>query len=169
MKHISYLLICLGLTWACSSPQKETKTEASEEPKTTTLIGNEMLKKAEISIGKAQKTHIRETVQANGMIDVPPQNLASVSTPMAGYVTYTNILPGSKVKKGQVLAVLEHQGFVELQQQYIQSLSRLSLTEKEFDRQKELSAENVSSAKKLQQAESDYKTEKATANALAEK
>jgi membrane fusion protein, heavy metal efflux system len=67
---------------------------------------------------------------------------------------YTNILPGSKVKKGQVLAVLEHQGFVELQQQYIQSLSRLSLTEKEFDRQKELSAENVSSAKKLQQAES---------------
>jgi cobalt-zinc-cadmium efflux system membrane fusion protein len=88
---------------------------------------------------------------------------------MAGYITYTSILPGSYVAKGQVLAVLEHQGYIELQQQYIQSVSRLLVAEKEYERQKELSAENVSPAKKVQQAESDFKSERALTHALSEK
>lgn len=154
---------------ACNEKKVAEKSPDQQGIKTSINLSNELLQNAELTYGKAQKRHLRETVSANGTIDVPPQNLASISTPMAGYVTYTNILPGSYVKKGQVLAVLEHQGYVELQQQYLQSLSKLSLTEKEFDRQKELSAENVSPAKRVQQAESDFKSECALSNSLAEK
>ena len=169
MKHLLIFIATIWLISACNEKKKAEKAPEQVGIKTSITLSNELVKNTEMTYGKAEKKHVRETVSANGTIDVPPQNLASVSTPMAGYVTFTNILPGSYVKKGQVLAVLEHQSYVELQQQYLQSLSKLSLTEKEFDRQTELSAENVSPAKRLQQAESDFKSERARSNSLAEK
>jgi len=140
-----------------------------KETITSITLSNALLKRAEVTYGKAEIRPLKETVSANGMIDVPSQNLASVSTPMAGYVTYSAILPGSYVNKGQVLAILEHQGYIELQQQFVQSISKLTLVEKEFARQQELGAENVNSVRDVQQAESDFKIEKALSNSLAEK
>jgi cobalt-zinc-cadmium efflux system membrane fusion protein len=169
MKNISIYITAVLLSASCSTKKSNETIDTNTEAKTTITLSKELLKRAEVTIGKTEDKNLEEKVAANGIIDVPPQNLASISTPMAGYITYTSILPGSYVAKGQVLAVLEHQGYIELQQQYIQSVSRLLVAEKEYERQKELSAENVSPAKKVQQAESDFKSERALTHALSEK
>jgi hypothetical protein len=40
--------------------------------------------------GKSSKTDFI-TLKLNGKIDVPPQNLVSISVPMGGYLKYTKL------------------------------------------------------------------------------
>jgi len=42
----------------------------------------------------------------------------SVSIPLGGYLKSTKLLPGMKVSKGDVIAVVENPQFVQLQQDY---------------------------------------------------
>ena len=49
---------------------------------------------------------VSSTLKLNGKIDVPPQNLVSISVPMGGYLKYTKLLEGMYVTKGQVLCVV---------------------------------------------------------------
>jgi cobalt-zinc-cadmium efflux system membrane fusion protein len=71
-------------------------------------------------------------------------------------VKSTELLQGMKIKKGQVLAVLENPEYITLQQEYLDAKSKLAYQELEFARQKELSNENVSSKKTFQQTTAEY-------------
>ena len=42
-----------------------------------------------------------------GKLDLPPQNMASVSAPLGGYVKSTELLEGMRVRKGQQIASIE--------------------------------------------------------------
>src|SRR5680860_1551654 len=91
-------------------------------------------------------------ISVNGMIDVPPQGNISINIPYGGFLKFTEMLPGSRVKKGQLLAVIENPEFVDIQQEYLESLAEGDFLKTEFDRQKTLYEEQVSSAKVFQQA-----------------
>ncbi len=73
-------------------------------------------------------------------IDVPPQNLMSISTPLGGYLKTTNMLPGTHVQKGQLLAVMEDSQYIQLQQDYLLVRNKLNYAQKGFDRQRELNS-----------------------------
>ena len=103
------------------------------------------------------------------MIDVPPQNKASVSTFMGGYITKTPLLIGDKVKKGQLLVTLENPEYVEIQQQYLEVAEQLNFLKSEFTRQKTLYDENITSQKNYLKAESNYKSSLALYNGLKKK
>ncbi len=72
----------------------------------------------------------------NGTVDVPPQNMVSVSFPLGGYLKSTDLLPGMHVSKGQVIAWIEDPVLVQLQQDYLVAGARLQYLEKEYERQK---------------------------------
>jgi cobalt-zinc-cadmium efflux system membrane fusion protein len=73
------------------------------------------------------------------------------------------------VKKGEVLATMEDQQYIQLQQEYLTVKSKLSYAENEYNRQKELNQSKASSDKVFQQTEMDYKTQRISLSALAEK
>jgi cobalt-zinc-cadmium efflux system membrane fusion protein len=108
-------------------------------------------------------------MKVNGKIDVPPQNMVSISVPLGGYLKTSKLLPGMHVNKGEVVAVMEDQQYIQLQQDYLTAKVKLVMFDKEFIRQKELNASQASSDKMLQQAESEYKTQKILVSALAQK
>ncbi len=112
---------------------------------------------------------INNTLKANGKISVAPQNLATVCAPLGGFVKSTSLLPGNPVTKGQVLAVIENQEFVDIQESYLEAKSRLEYAEAEFRRHSDLYKEDVYSEKNLQQVTADYKSLKATVTAYAQK
>ena len=64
---------------------------------------------------------------------------------------------------------MENQGFIELQQNYLESRSKLEYAEGEFKRHKELYKDDVSSAKNFQEVTANYKSLKAGVTALAQK
>jgi len=70
------------------------------------------------------------------------------------------------VAKGQTILTLEHPDFLKLQEDYTSVKSSLTYLEKDFERQKELYEQKVSSSKVFQEAESKYTAEKGRHNAI---
>ena len=162
---ILFLILCLF--FSCSSPKKqEEKIEQKEEIADVVTLTSEQAKNAHIILGDFDQTQLSEDVKANGMVDVPPMNMASVSVPINGFVKSTTALPGSFVKKGGILAVINSMEYIQMQQDYLQTLSRFKLSEQELDRQIVLSQEDVGAKKKLQQAEAEVSFAKASIKGL---
>ena len=124
---------------------------------------------AGIQTGTLEKKNIVRTIQATGKVDVPPQNMVSISAPLGGFIRSTHLLQGMRVKKGEVIAVLENQAYIQLQQDYLDSKSKLEFLEAEYNRQTELYKENVNAQKALQQAKSSYQSMAATVHGLEAK
>lgn len=95
-------------------------------------------------------------VSFNGTLIVPPQNFASVTMLMGGIIRSVNLLPGSYVKKGTLLATLDNPDFISLQQTYLESQAQTEYLKSEYNRQLVLSKEEVASVKKLEQSKADY-------------
>jgi membrane fusion protein, heavy metal efflux system len=102
-------------------------------------------------------------------MEAPPQRMVSVSVPLGGYLKKTSLLPGMHLKKGQLLAVLEDQAYIQLQQDYLTAKARLAYLEQEYNRQRDLNQSKASSDKVYQQALSDYQSQRVLLQALAEK
>ena len=175
--NIKYKIIAVAAIYlsaillSCSSSKKEEQhTEKSEEHSTSEVLLTEaQYKNVGIKLGKAEERSMSGVVKVNGVFDVPPQNLVTISLPYAGIIKQTILLQGMEVKKGEVLAVLEHPDFIQLQQDYLDNKSKLDYVKLEMERQQELQKENVNSTKVLQKAQSDYESLKAIVSGLKEK
>jgi len=88
---------------------------------------------------------------------------------MSGFLKSTKLLPGMHVNKGEVIAVMEDQQYVQLQQDYLTTKYDLEYLEKEYFRQKELAAAKAASDKVFEQSKSNYFTQKTRLVALGEK
>jgi len=162
--YITVLLCCAS----CSSADKPEETKKEVDGNTVTLT-DAQIKNAGIEIGAVQSQNLNDVLKVNGLVDVPPQNIVSVSFPLGGYLKHTTLLPGMHVNKGQVIGVIEDQGLVQLQQDYLMAMARLQFLQQEYDRQKELSEQQVSAAKTFQQVQSDFAAQKVLVKGFAEK
>jgi cobalt-zinc-cadmium efflux system membrane fusion protein len=132
-------------------------------------LTTEQLKNSGIVLGKADQKNISSVLKVNGKIEVPPQNLISISVPMGGYLKETKLIPGMLIKKGEVIATLEDQLYIQLQQEFLTTKNKLFFLEKEFERQKELNQSKSSSDKVFQEAENNFKEQKIILKSLNEK
>ncbi len=170
MKSNIMFLVALVLATSCGTKQTETSAPATETPvQTQVTLDAEQLKNAGITIGKPEMKPIAATLKLNGSIDVPPQNMVSVSFPLGGYLKSSKLLPGMHIRKGEVLAVMEDAQFIQIQQDYLLSKSRLALAEGEYQRQQSLNADKAGSDKVLQQAKNEFETQKIMVRSLDEK
>lgn len=169
MKYLICTIAVLSFL-ACGGKQTDQQSAETETPPETHVsLSKEQLQNAKVETGMAEKGDISSTLRLSGTIDVPPQNMISVSFPLGGYLKSTRLLPGMRVRKGEVLAVMEDAQFIQLQQEYLLTKSKLTLTEAEFQRQQTLNAGKAASDKVLQQAKSEFETQRITQRALAEK
>lgn len=171
--RITYFLVLAVFLASCGNnkaeEQEQTKAGTEKEEETSVAITAAQYKTAGIILGSPEMKALSGTLKVNGLIDVPPQNLVSITTQMGGIVKSTPLLPGSTVKKGQVIAVLQNQEYVQLQQDYLESKSQLELTDSEYKRQQTLAAQNVNSQKTVQQARAQYQITLAKENALKQR
>lgn len=165
-----FLLIVSILLGSCSSGSDTPKEQASDVSSANeAALTDEQIKILNIAFGKIETRTVSQTIKVNGMLDVPPQNMVTISAPLGGFVKYTELLQGMRVRKGQVLAMMEDPAYIQLQQDYIESKSQLEFLELEYTRQQQLAAENVNAAKTLQQAKSNYVSTKAKVEGLRSK
>jgi len=169
MKHYLYLgALAISFTLACkSNEQKEEKVIAVNENEVS--LSTEQVKNINLKTGEVGFGEINEVLKLQGRIDVPPQNLVSVSIPLGGYLKSTKMLPGTQVRKGQVIAVMEDPQYIQLQQDYLSIHNKLNYASKELARQKELNLSKANSDKTLQLAETEYQNLKVEHTALIEK
>ena len=156
MKNTVITLIGLFFLYSCGNKKTENETEATPAIENTTTLTDAQIKNAGIETGKIEQKEISSLLKLNGKIDVPPQNLVSISVPMGGYLKYTKLLEGMYVTKGQVLCVVEDQQYIQLQEDYLLAKAKIGYAKAEFERQKELNRSKASSDKVYQLAQSEY-------------
>ena len=166
MKSIYFLLSIIFLS-SCS--KKEEKTTEVPTDENLLELSEAQLKSANLSFDTLQLASLSSTIKVNGIIDVPPQNLVSVSIALGGYLSSTQLLPGMHVRKGEMIATLEDQQYIQLQQDYLSTKARLQFVEAEFNRQKDLNENKASSDKVFQNAQMEYSQTKVALSAFAEK
>lgn len=163
--------LVLSLAMLISScGQKESVPETHEH---TTQMGlvltEEQVKQAGIQWDTLQPKMVSEVLEVTGMLDVPPQNLFSVSAMAAGFVESTSLIQGKKVEKGEIIAVLKNPDFLSMQQEYMGNQSRLTFLEQEMERQKKLSEEQIGAKKEYQKILAEYLGLKAQQGGIREK
>lgn len=154
---------------SCNTKTEEQPEEHHEEEENTVELSDAQFKSASIEFGKVEEKQISGTIKVNGILDVPPQQLVSVSVPIGGFLKNTELLQGSKVAKGQIIATIENLDFIQLQQDYLEAKSQLEFSKADYERQQQLAKENVNAQKTLDQAKATFGSWQAKANGLREK
>jgi cobalt-zinc-cadmium efflux system membrane fusion protein len=173
LKYIIFIAFIAMLS--CDNGQEQEHSEDAhtekKDPETSHIVEltTAQYQTAGIALGTTTLRSLSNVVTASGMIDIPPQNLVSVSAPMGGFVKKTALLQGMKVKKGDVLAVIANPDFIQIQQDYLETEGQLGYAEAEFHRQEELSRENVSARKTFEKANSELRILKARQSGLKER
>jgi len=172
-KLISILSIIIGLalTMSCGSKAAEEAVteDHHEEEENTVEFTSAQYKTADIELGKVASKQISGTIRVNGLLDVPPQQMVSISVPLGGFLKTTSLLQGSRVKKGEVIATMENLDFIQMQQDYIEAKNQLEFAKADYDRQLDLAKENVNAQKTLQQAKTTYSSWQAKTKGLEAK
>lgn len=170
MKHT--ILCVLAILTACNS-SSDTKQEmpTSVTADSATVISPDSAAYSQpydstAIDGTTAATAINK-VSFNGTLIVPPQNFASVTMLMGGIIRSANLLPGSYVKKGTLLATLDNLDFISLQQTFLESQAQTEYLKSEYNRQLVLSKEEVASVKKMEQSKADYLSMKSKMEAAA--
>ncbi len=163
MRNLIILILLSGLVVGCSSSDKG-KTGSEAGAVVVPVSGNENTvleldptsdSLLRIETSPVQRAVVNESVHCTGFIEVPPQSLASISSTMGGFVTQIKPYAGSWVKKGEIIAELEHPDYVALQQSYLQAKADRDYLRKELARQQILRSENANATKVLEQTETE--------------
>jgi cobalt-zinc-cadmium efflux system membrane fusion protein len=171
LTQIAFIMTALAII-SCSDQKTESlslepQTESSDVANYT--LTKSQLDSPELSLGEFESKVFHSKISATGLIDVPPQNRITVSSYFGGIVQNLSLLPGSPVKKGQVLFLLKNPEYIQIQQQFLEAKSKLHYLEADYLRQKSLFQDSVSSEKNYLKAEADFKATEVQIRALKEK
>lgn len=160
MRHISLLFFITILISGCDKHAGEkhahqAHAEEHEEQEKLTLTAAQ-IEATGMRFGKIDNRNLSGAVRASGMLELPPQNQARVSTQAGGVITKVHVIPGDEVKAGQTLALLESPQITQLQEEYRKAVQDLKYAKQEYERQKGLWDDNVIAEKKYQAAETEY-------------
>ncbi len=159
---MALLVISCGKKEAAAekAPEKtEQKEQAHEEgPQTMASLTEEQMKSVGVALGKVEMKELTSTIKANGLLSVPNSNKATITSLYGGIIKTINIQVGSIVKKGQVIATIANPEYIQLQEDYLTTNSRITYAEQEYRRQRELFDNDAGAKKNLQSADAELKT-----------
>ena len=163
------LIYAIFIMAACNNKATTVEEQTLDSIDNVVSLTAAQYKNAGITTGGISEHSITPLLKATGKIDVPPQNIVSISVPLGGYVKSTKLLPGMPIKKGEVLAVMEDPQYIQLQQDYLTAKARYVYSESEYKRQRELNEEKASSDKQHELAKAEYSTQQVLVKSLEQK
>ncbi len=161
-------LAVLAALPACKGKQNdpaETREPAASSG-SIVVLSAEQARLAQIQTGTAEMRTLELAITCTGMVDVPPQNVIAVHAPVKGIVRNVTQLPGTFLRKGQLLTSLSHPDLVRLQREFLENQSQLDMLEKEFKRKQALASNEATSQRALEQAKAEYELARARSQGL---
>lgn len=119
------------------------------------MLSQQQFEALDMAIDTLRQRNMAGFVEANGQLEVPPQNEASVTTVIGANVAEIMVIEGDQVKKGQILAYITHPDIIEVQTNLLNASNQLNFQEKEFERQQKLYEAGVGSGEVFQRAEAE--------------
>lgn len=140
-------------------------TERTEEG--VVHVAQEAIDKNEIRVDKATAGRLGGGVEAPAEISFMPDKVAHVTLLVPGRITSVKASLGSKVKRGDTLAIVESAEVSEAQGASGQAQAELDVAKKAFDRQKELQAAGIGAQRNYDEAEAALRRAEANVGAAA--
>lgn len=178
IKVILTLLICSTILYSCQSTTNEHAEESrheetihghKNESPNEVILTQRQQEAIGLKLGTIEKRPLQTSLKVSGILAIPPQYKAEVSTFISGNVKNIKVREGNYVNKGQTLAILQHPDYIELQQNFQKAASALNYLKEEFERKQTLFNKEVGSAKGFQKAKADYQTAQSKYHGLKEK
>src|SRR5690606_18822050 len=123
---------------------------------TVTALNEQQIESVGITFGNIEQKELETAIKANGLLSVPNNNKANVTSLYGGVIKTLNVQLGDIVRKGQVIATIINPQFVQLQEEYVALESKITLAAQEMARQEELNAGNAGARKNLQAATAEF-------------
>ncbi len=169
MRKFVFIISILAVFTSCGNKKTETAAEEvhkEEEQSNFVSLTELQMKTAGIELGTIELKNLKTSIKANGMLSVPNQNKAFVTSVNSGVIRTLLIQPGNFVKKGQTIATIVNPDVARMQQELQTTNAQISLAEIELNRQHELVQGNAAPLKNVQRVQTEVATLRATRNAL---
>ena len=169
------MILCVALTFAACKDNKtenvakeniESTKPAEEEESPLIEITPEQMKAVGIETDTVQQKDLTSSIKVNGVLTVPNQNKALVTSVTNGVIRTLHVQPGDQVRQGQLIATIINPDVAPIQQQLQVTNAQISLAQVEQARQQELVNGNAGALKNLQRATTELTTLRATRNSL---
>ncbi len=170
MNKILINIACIVLLFSCKS---ETKTEeVAQKPIDNAIVfTTAQYKNLKIEIGGAEEKIMDINIEANGLVDVPPDQMFAINYPLSGVISNINhnLLPGKYLKKGEALGQIQSMELLQIQEDYLNETTKGELMVQDFERQKSLIADDATSKRKFQETDNSLKINRIKIKSLSEK
>ncbi|WP_276388297.1 efflux RND transporter periplasmic adaptor subunit [Eudoraea chungangensis] len=174
-RAIGLLVMLLALT-SCGNSKSDTsenkeansemEKEHSEGEAEEVMLTTKQFEALQMQIDTLQMRNMSGYVKANGQLEVPPQNEATITTVVGANVVSINVIEGDKVNKGQTVAYLSHPNIIQKQTDYLNAYSNSQFLKKEYERQKTLYDAGVGSGANFQKSEAEYQASRSMVKGL---
>jgi cobalt-zinc-cadmium efflux system membrane fusion protein len=173
LAHSTRLIILLAgisLTGCSNQPvaNQDEKAGSRKESDEILTLNSKQAQNAGLVLDTLRFLPLTREILLSGQVEAPPQNLISVSMPMAGQLRTTHLLPGMKVQKGEILAYMEDPAYLRLQENYWSTRIKVENLGAELQRQEELLRNGSGNPKTERDLRSEWRTAKVQAKALEE-
>ncbi|WP_276165674.1 efflux RND transporter periplasmic adaptor subunit [Zobellia alginiliquefaciens] len=162
---VALLLFMLGLS-SCGDSQKKKHTneadhdhiesEGHEEGTEEVMLNQKQYDALQMQADTLHMRNMSGYVEANGQLEVPPQNEAAITSVVGANVVAIEVIEGDKIEKGQTVAYLSHPNIIQKQTDYLDAFSSSQFLKKEYERQQKLYGAGVGSGLNFQKAEAEY-------------
>lgn len=176
LKYIPITTMLMALTlFSCGdskTAEDETKESTLTEESHTEGEAEEVMLTAQqfealqMEIDTLAQRNMSGYVEANGTLEVPPQNEANITALAGANVASIEVIEGDEVKKNQAVAYLSHPSIIQIQSDYLNAYSNSRFLKQEYERQKRLYEAGVASGMNYQKATADYQSSTAMVNGL---
>lgn len=166
IKNIPLLVVLLLLFSGCSGEQTDESSEETTFSDGAVVVTKEQFESSGMEMAPLQKIEATEEIDVNGRIAVTPGHLSEISPLIEGRVRSVFVSRGDWVKKGEGLFVLEGPAIINLQKDYLDAAALYPVLKSDFERQKGLVGEEITSQKVFEKARADYLGAKARLSGL---
>ncbi len=167
---ITILFISL-IQFSCTNTNSQKQEEIQEEEAKSLNIKftKQQVELAGIKTGTFYEETMHHHIECTGKVTLRPQNKATVSVPVNGFVEQINTTLGAWVDKGFIAMTLRHSDYIDMQTDYLKTSSEFEFAEKEYQRQQILRKEDAISEKAFQKTKANYEVLRAQKAGLAAK
>ena len=157
-----------SLLYSCKQKTSEQAGESVAINENEVILTDAQFGNADLGFVKLSEVPMASLLRLNGKMEVPPENYRLISSTLGGYVKKSDLVPGMRVSKGQVLALMENPQYIQLQQEYLTAKTNFRFAEQNYNRQKELNISKANSDKTLELAELEMNSQQILMQSLAE-
>jgi cobalt-zinc-cadmium efflux system membrane fusion protein len=145
---------------------KNKTAEVAESESGLVEITKAQFESEKMEIGLPIISVFADLVHFTGVVAPSVSGRAQISLPAQGLITKIHCTSGQSVTKGALLFEVSGNEFIDMQKDLAESAAQLNRLKTEYERQKEMIAENIGAKKDLISAESAFNVEKAKHGAL---